>query len=198
MIRRLTQALAWSLATGAATTLTWWGVHSVMAGTAYDLPRALPVAGSPELLSSATQRPEEPDSASPGAVGSPPGGSSSPSSAHPSHQASPPPAPSASAPASQHSSDSSTANDRTGASKSPGTSDSSGDVRSYTSSGGRAVFDLGATSAELVSATPADGWQMRVWKQPEWIRVTFTQGQRSVSVFCTWNGHSPTVEMDDH
>lgn len=70
-------------------------------------------------------------------------------------------------------------------------------MRSYTSSGGRVVFDLGAASAELVSAAPADGWQMQVWKQPEWIRVTFTQGRRSVSVFCTWNGHEPSVEVDD-
>ncbi|WP_405912326.1 hypothetical protein OG760_11695 [Streptomyces sp. NBC_00963] len=191
MIRRLTQALAWSLATGAATTLTWWGVHSVMAGTAYDLPRALPVAGSPELLSSATQRPEEPDPGSPG-TGQSPG---SPSPAHASGSASPPSSPSpsasASAPASRPSSGSSES------SVSSGSSGSSGDVRSYTSSGGRVVFDLGATSAELVSAAPADGWQMRVWKQPEWIRVTFTKGQRSVSVFCTWNGHKPTVEVDD-
>ncbi|WUV98608.1 hypothetical protein OG285_23285 [Streptomyces sp. NBC_01471] len=194
MIRRLTQALAWSLATGAATTLTWWGVHSVMAGTAYDPPRALPVAGSPELLSSATQRPEEPDSASPGADRSPGGGSSSPSPAHPPESSSPPSSssPSSSAPASPPSSAS---NESAGSS---GSSGSSGDVRSYTASGGRVVFDLGATSAGLVSATPADGWQMRVWKQSEWIRVTFTQGQRSVSVFCTWNGHRPSVEVDDH
>ncbi|WP_327297465.1 MULTISPECIES: hypothetical protein [unclassified Streptomyces] len=189
MIRRLTQALAWSLATGAATTLTWWGVHSVMAGTAYDLPRALPVAGSPELLSSATQRPEEADSASPGAGQPPEGGSSSP--AHSSRSASPPssvPSHSAPGPASPPSS---------GSSGTSGTSGSSGDVRSYTSSGGRVVFELGATSAGLVSATPADGYQMQVWKQPEWIRVTFTQGQRSVSVFCTWNGHKPSVQVDD-
>lgn len=59
MIRRLTQALAWSLATGAATTLTWWGVHSVMAGTAYDLPRALPVAG---VLSCSRRPPSGPRS----------------------------------------------------------------------------------------------------------------------------------------
>ncbi|WSZ84610.1 hypothetical protein OG584_23095 [Streptomyces sp. NBC_00859] len=195
MIRRLTQALAWSLATGAATALTWWGVHSVMAGTAYDPPRALPVAGSPELLSSATQRPEEPGSTSRGAVHrSPGGGSSGPSSAHPSGSASSPSSPST-APASPPSRSSRAP---AGSADSTGSSASSGDVRSYTSSGGRAVFDLGVTSAELVSATPADGWQMRVWKQPEWIRVTFTEGQRSVSVFCTWNGHRPSVEVDDH
>src|SRR3954466_11122152 len=43
MRRGLVHVLAWSLATGAAVTLSWWGVHTVMAGTAYDPPRALPV-----------------------------------------------------------------------------------------------------------------------------------------------------------
>ncbi|WUJ29386.1 hypothetical protein OG917_12255 [Streptomyces sp. NBC_00388] len=190
MIRRLTQALAWSLATGAATTLTWWGVHSVMAGTAYDPPRALPVAGSPELLSSATQRPEEPGSASPGAAA----GHAS-SSGHPSRNSSPAP-PAAARPGSRTpSAPPSGASSATGSPTSP---ESSGDVRSYTVSGGRVVFDLGASSAGLVSATPSDGWQMQVWKQPQWIRVTFTKGRTSVSVFCTWNGHKPSVEVDDH
>ena len=37
--------LAWTLATGAAVTLSWWGVHTVMTGTAYDPPRAAPRHG---------------------------------------------------------------------------------------------------------------------------------------------------------
>ncbi|MER6983805.1 hypothetical protein ABT317_44370, partial [Streptomyces carpinensis] len=36
MHRGLVHVLAWSLATSAAVTLSWWGVHTVMAGTAYD------------------------------------------------------------------------------------------------------------------------------------------------------------------
>ncbi|MEU9990367.1 hypothetical protein ACFZCP_26030 [Streptomyces sp. NPDC007971] len=43
MRRGLVHVLAWLLATGAAVTLSWWGVHTVMAGTAYDPPRALPI-----------------------------------------------------------------------------------------------------------------------------------------------------------
>src|SRR3954447_24142821 len=46
MRRGLVHVLAWSLATGAAVTLSWWGVHTVMAGTAYDPPRALPIAAA--------------------------------------------------------------------------------------------------------------------------------------------------------
>lgn len=44
MRRGLIHGIAWALSTGAAVTLSWWGVHTVMAGTAYDPPRALPIA----------------------------------------------------------------------------------------------------------------------------------------------------------
>ncbi|WP_258539737.1 hypothetical protein [Streptomyces ipomoeae] len=47
MRRGLLHVLAWLLATGAAVTLSWWGVHTVLAGTAYDPPRALPITASP-------------------------------------------------------------------------------------------------------------------------------------------------------
>lgn len=186
MVRRLAQALAWSLATGGAVTLTWWGVHSVMEGTAYDPPRALPVAGSPELLSSSTQRPEvtRPSSPDPGATAHHGSGSPAPRSSRAASSAS-----AAGAAETSHSS------------SPPGSSASSassGDVRSYLVSGGRVVFDLGTESAELVSASPGDGWEIQVWKEPEWIRVTFTQGSRAASVFCTWNGHPPAVVVDDH
>lgn len=70
-------------------------------------------------------------------------------------------------------------------------------MKAYSVSGGRVVLGLGATSAELVSATPSAGWRMQVWKQPYWIRVTFTRAGREVSVFCTWHDHPPLVEIVD-
>lgn len=70
-------------------------------------------------------------------------------------------------------------------------------MKSYAVDGGRVVFDLGTTSAELVSATPASGWQMQVWKQPTWIRVTFTRNGRELSVFCVWHDTAPRVEIDE-
>lgn len=70
-------------------------------------------------------------------------------------------------------------------------------MKAYSVSGGRVVFDLGTTSADLVSATPLAGWRMQVWKQPSWIRVTFTRDGREVSVFCTWHDHPPLVEIVD-
>ncbi|RST11348.1 hypothetical protein E2C00_05955 [Streptomyces sp. WAC05374] len=176
MRRGLVHAMAWSLATGAAVTLSWWGVHTVMAGTAYDPPRALPItadrpATTPPAVSpqvSSTRRPE----------------------ASPTRSAPPPPA--SSAPTREPS-----ATPSRRPSSAPSTPVSTGDVKSYTVDGGRAAFDIGASSAELVSATPAPGWQMQVWKQPTYIRVTFSRDGEETDVFCTWHDHAPAVRIEE-
>ncbi|WAU79493.1 hypothetical protein O1Q96_06880 [Streptomyces sp. Qhu-G9] len=174
MRRGLVHVLAWSLATGAAVTLSWWGVHTVMTGTAYDPPRALPItadgtAQGAKPLSSSTSRPgpEPARSREPSASRSP---SATPSSS-PSRSKPASPTPSAGA---------------------------SGAVRSYDTGGGRVVFDLGPSSASLVSATPASGWSMQVWKTETWIRVEFSSGADRVSVFCTWHDSAPRVDINDY
>ncbi|WP_031040809.1 hypothetical protein [Streptomyces sp. NRRL F-5650] len=186
MRRGLVHVIAWLLATGAAVTLSWWGVHTVMAGTAYDPPRALPITAADanvrdgggegeegKSLASSTSRPSPPpppsDSASPAPGGTP---------------RAPGPAPSRTAP--------STAPAAEPAAPSPAPS---GRVRSYDTDGGRAVFEFGASSASLVSATPGAGWSMQVWKTESWIRVEFTSGADRVSVFCTWHDSPPRVEI---
>ncbi|MGW0120291.1 hypothetical protein [Streptomyces sp. NPDC003327] len=204
--RGLVHALAWSLATGAAVTLSWWGVHTVLSGTVYDPPRALPLpagtgadagtdagtgtgadggtagaGGTP--LTSSTHRPDTAGGSPPAA----PATSRTPSAATPTAPTAAPsrtatPSPGPELPAA-------------GATTAAG-DDPSG-VKSYSVDGGRVAFDLGETSAELVSATPASGWRMQVWKQPSWIRVTFTQDGRELSVFCVWHDTAPRVEIDD-
>ncbi|MGW1540423.1 hypothetical protein ACWCPM_09280 [Streptomyces sp. NPDC002309] len=174
MLRGVVHVLAWSLATGAATTLSWWGVHSVMAGTVYDPPRALPVtaadAGTPEpaprSTAAGTRSPEP--SKSP---------NSPPVARNPAASAAPSRGPSPSGPAS---------------------APASGQVKSYATEGGRAVFDLGESSAALVSATPDAGWSMQVWKTERWIRVEFAAGTDRVSVFCTWHDGPPRVEINTY
>ncbi|MDT9700368.1 hypothetical protein [Streptomyces sp. P17] len=171
MRRGLVHVLAWSLATGAAVTLSWWGVRTVMAGTAYDPPRALPIAAAdattPESTppASSTRRgtPSQPESAK-----SPSPKPSSPSDT-PRPSGTPTPSPTA-----------------------------SGQVESYDTDGGRVVFDLRKTSATLVSATPGAGWSMQVWKTESWIRVEFAQGADRVSVFCTWHDSAPRVEIGNY
>ncbi|WP_330258951.1 hypothetical protein OG586_14550 [Streptomyces murinus] len=172
MRRGLVHVLAWLLATGAAVTLSWWGVHTVMAGTAYAPPRALPVVGAGAPTTRATSA-TAPDAPSP-------------------HR------PSRSHPASPSASPSPTASVR----RSPGPSSAptpsataSGKVKAYDTDGGHAVFELGAADATLVSATPGAGWSMQVWKTATWIRVEFSRGTDRVSVFCTWHDGPPHVEI---
>lgn len=166
MRRGLIHVLAWSLATGAAVTLSWWGVHTVMAGTAYDPPRALPITAA-----DATTQESKPLASSTARTTPSPSPSRKPSRT-------PAPAPSKTP------------------TKTPSPSPStSGQVKSYDTEGGRAVFDLGKTSATLVSATPAAGWSMQVWKTETWIRVEFASGADRVSVFCTWHDSAPRVEV---
>ncbi|MGW0787531.1 hypothetical protein ACWD04_04580 [Streptomyces sp. NPDC002911] len=186
MQRGLVHAIAWSLATGAAVTLSWWGVHSVMSGTAYDPPRAVPISvgarggqATNEPVSSSTHRALP--SASPSATASratptlPSRPSRRPSSRPPAVSPGPGPAESSAPPAAD-----------------------AGEVRSYPTRGGRVVLELADDSAKLVSATPEPGWSMQVWTNPGWIRVDFSDGAgATVSVFCTWNGHPPMVETVD-
>ncbi|MFG2571175.1 hypothetical protein [Streptomyces sp. NPDC048481] len=169
MRRGLVHVLAWSSATGAAATLSWWGVHTAMAGTVYDPPRALPLTAGgrePGPDVSPTPPPAPPASASP----------------RPSHT------PAAPAP-------SRTAKTATTGPSSTASATAGSTVRSYDTDGGRAVFDLGRTSATLVSATPGAGWSMQVWKTQSWIRVEFASGADRVSVFCTWHDGPPRVEI---
>ncbi|MGX1882667.1 hypothetical protein [Streptomyces sp. NPDC055287] len=194
MQRGFVHAIAWSLATGAAVTLSWWGVHTVMSGTAYDPPQALPIPSDVAERGSTAQgaKPQSSSTRRPG--GDEGGGDGKPSkSAERAESPSGTPGGRKTAPPSR------TPDDPGGpsGSRSPSSPQASanGQVKSYNTDGGRVTFDLGKTSATLVSATPATGWSMQVWKDPSWIRVEFTAGAASVSVFCTWHDHAPSVEI---
>lgn len=181
MRRGLLHLLAWLLATGAAVTLSWWGVSTVMEGTAYDPPRALPIpAGEEEAraVSSSTRRP----SAEPSQEDGKRTETSREPSTRPSTGSAPPdPSPSrAATPSRTPSAPAATA---------------AGEVKGYDTRGGRAVFDIGEASASLVSATPGAGWSMQVWKTQTWIRVEFASGADRVTVFCTWHDGPPRVEI---
>ncbi|MER5807988.1 hypothetical protein ABT143_07305 [Streptomyces sp. NPDC002033] len=186
MRRGLVHAMAWLLATAAAVALSWWGVHTVMSGTAYDPPLAVPLTMRPvtaQPLTSSTQGSGSP-SPSPSPSPSATDPASAPASPSPSAPAKPKPAPPA-------------GRSPYGGGTDGGSDGGPGTVKGYSVSGGRVVFDLGPTSAGLVSATPDAGWRMQVWKQDFWIRVTFTRDGREVSVFCTWHDHPPVVEIVD-
>ncbi|GAA3395317.1 hypothetical protein GCM10017752_44330 [Streptomyces roseoviridis] len=183
--------LAWSLATGAAVTLSWWGVHTVLSGTVYDPPRALPIpAGTTAAADSAGSGADPLASSTHSARPSSPTPSPRASTARPATSPSATPSPRPTDPRTATSSPG-------GGPDATGGSGGSGNVKSYGTDGGRVVFDLGPSSAELVSATPGAGWQMQVWKQPTWIRVTFTKDGREISVFCVWHDTAPRVEIEE-
>lgn len=171
LVNGFAHVLAWSLATGAAVTLSWWGVHTVMTGTAYDPPRALPITAA-GVTAQAAQPPASPT----------PRAESSPS---PSSTPKPTPTPSP------------TATKTATASPSPSTS-ASGQVKSYATDGGRVVLDLAPAYVTLVSATPGTGWAMQVWKTDSWLRVEFTKGTDKVSVICTWHDGPPRVDVGNY
>ncbi|MCD9195093.1 hypothetical protein LUZ64_28295 [Streptomyces albireticuli] len=174
MRRGMMRALLWALATTVAMAVSWYGVRTVLAGTAYEPPRALPISGAaaPTTAVPATRAPAPTPSAPP----SRPVGTEPPPTPRVS-----PPSPSAPEP------------DSGGSAEAPSPERGAGEVKSFQVRGGRAVFDLGESAATLVSATPDEGWRMRVWKQTAWIRVDFVAGERTTSVFVTWNGHPPHV-----
>ncbi|MFJ3493373.1 hypothetical protein ACIPPJ_07195 [Streptomyces sp. NPDC086091] len=193
MRRGLVLVLAWLLATGAAVTLSWWGVHTVMAGTAYDPPRAVPLAAAEARPDGGAGRPDASSSAapsgSPAASAAPdPDGSAGPA-VPPGSSSSDGPAPSRSPGPTRN----------TPSPSAPPTSKGpSGEVKSYDTDGGRVLFDIGTASAALVSATPGAGWSMQVWKTESWIRVEFASGADRVSVFCTWHDGPPRVEVNTY
>ncbi|WP_414168364.1 hypothetical protein ACMATS_17280 [Streptoverticillium reticulum] len=200
MRRTLISVLSWSLATTAAAALSWWSVRTVMAGTAYDEPGAVPLtssdraaAGSPSPLPGLPGgRGTTPAPTATDASGSPlPGG---PPSRQPSGAATAPGNGSTPRPGRGDG----TAPDATDPSPPapPAPPAAPGKVEAYDVTGGRVVLELHADSAQLVSATPAPGWQMQHWKQDKWIRVMFSRGEDAVSVFCTWHDHAPMVTVD--
>lgn len=175
MGRPLVHAAAWFLATSAAVTLSWFGVHTVLAGTEYEPPRTLPLSDGSSTARPGSPSTEQPEP-SPSRSSSPPGSESSkpPKSPSPSgtgHPSRPP--------------------GETGKPSSPAYE---GDVRGAQVSGGRAVFDMKDDYATLVSATPDDGWETQVWKDSTWIRVTFSNGEETSSVFCRWDDGPPRIE----
>lgn len=192
---------AWVVATGVAITLSWFGVETVLKGTGYDPPRAVPLPADPAAPdASSTHRPPGGDpSADPGESPGPPDGGADgdgegtadgtagePDGAggtdgDPSAAGSP-----GTAPATR---------EATGRAAGPGgAAEGLGSVETVRTDGGRVAFDLGGSSAELVSATPEPGWEMQVWDEPGWIRVVFTGNGREVSVFCLWHDGPPRIE----
>lgn len=198
MRRRFVHALAWTLATLAAVTVSWFGVRLMLDSTS-DRPHTVPLSGRapsasessspepPSWVGTATERPLPP---SPTRTPDPPSAAESSQGSErtddpdsPDQPDSPDGPQGGGGDAAQH--------DRPAES-------ATGDVQTYPVAGGRVTFEMAAGSAELVSATPEAGWRMETWEQTTWIRVDFVADGRRTSVICTWHDSEPRVETNEH
>ncbi|MFC1399721.1 MULTISPECIES: hypothetical protein [unclassified Streptacidiphilus] len=181
MRRGLVRAAAWTGATAAAVSVSWFGVHRVLRDGTYEQPSALVAVADP---SSASPTPPPLPTSIGSAVTIPSPSPSATPSAGPSRSATRSHTPTASASPS--------------ASPSPSPSASAaGTIQTFTRPGGRIVIDMGTTSASIVSVTPDPGWSWHQWVTDTWLRVDFQQdgGAGTDSIFyVTWNGHPPLVQ----
>ncbi|MFJ9608259.1 hypothetical protein ACIRS1_18170 [Kitasatospora sp. NPDC101176] len=180
----LVQLGAWAAATGAAVALSWFGVHAVLTGAAFEQPTALPLP-SPTADGTPFTATVTPDPGRPGTPTGTPAPPASPTAAGtgPTHG----PAPVATTAATPAGAPSATRR------PTPATTPTSS-VKSYPVPGGKVALDIRPDKASLVSATPDPGWQMQVWNGDQWMRIDFTKGEQANSVFVYWNGHPPVVE----
>ncbi|ONH27520.1 hypothetical protein [Pseudofrankia asymbiotica] len=190
--RTLRRLALWTIGTGLAVLVSWFGVQRVLPlDTAAGIPRAVPVG--PLVSPSA--------SSVPSAAAPTPGGAATAS-----------PGTSASTPATTGPADGAPGPGAAGATAAGGPAGSAGGqvsrppasapaassgaaVRGYQLTGGRVVLELTETSARLVSATPEPDWRVQAWEAEGWLRVDFSRdGAATSSCFVTWNGHPPTVQ----
>ncbi|MFD7510041.1 hypothetical protein ACFV5N_11970 [Streptomyces sp. NPDC059853] len=193
MQRLLVRAGVWLVATGSAVTLSWFGVYTVLRGTVYDPPRAVPVRDASawtEPDASSTHRPPQ-DPAAPPSGPEPDPGASAPagSQSTPPPDTGPEPEPEPEAGAGPGTDG--------GAEPADPPPDTAGRVETVSLDGGRVVYELGTERCELVSATPEPGWEMQVWTTESYLRVTFVGHGREVSAFCTWHGYEPAIEVHE-
>ncbi|GAA1508376.1 hypothetical protein [Streptomyces synnematoformans] len=196
MRRRFVHALAWTLATLTAVTVSWLGVRLMLDSTS-DRPHAVPLSGGapsaressePPSVGTATERPPRP---SPTPTRTP----DSPSAAAGSEGAEEPEEPERTE--SPAGANGSRAAGETAQGDRPAGSGAV-DVQTFPVAGGRVTFEMAGGAAELVSATPQAGWQMQIWEQTSWIRVDFVAGDRRTSVICTWHDSAPRVETNEY
>jgi hypothetical protein len=79
-------------------------------------------------------------------------------------------------------------------SPSPSVTSSSRD-HTYVTRGGRVVLAFTPTMAQLISATPNPGYEVRTWRGIGWLQVDFRRGTRYSGVMATWNDHPPEVTV---
>jgi len=184
MLRVLTGLTAWLAGSALAVGLAWFGADLVVRNTGMSLsapvigPGPTAPSGSAHPSGSAPVGPDPtaraasaPASATPLPSAAPPSPAASPSSAVPLSSASP--ISSATAGAGE------------------------GTARGYTLTGGRVTLLVTSGSAQLMTAVPMSGYSVQTWSGPGWLRVDFSSGPQVSSLIASWNGHPPSVVVEN-
>ncbi|WP_432870657.1 hypothetical protein [Microbispora rosea] len=206
--------IAWCGATALAVGVSWLGVRDVLRSAILDEAPLAPVVAVAAPLSAS------PDASAPAPRSTPDGGASGGTSEEPSQETSGPepsgPRPSGGATPGRPSPSRPTATPVRTARTSPAprparatrparSTESSPAARqpkaaggerlhTFTLKGGRATIAVTSADCRVVTATPNDGYEVKVWEADQWLRVAFLQDTRESSAFCTWNALPPRLD----
>ncbi|MFI0354077.1 hypothetical protein [Actinomadura sp. 9N407] len=173
MRRAMSYVAPWAMVTALAVALSWLGVRDVVRGAISDRSSPPPVSG-PVIHASPTP---------PASVGTAAARPSPREQETASGTAAPSPRPSK-----RPERDGDRGADR----------ERPGNVRSYSTRGGRAALAISDRRVQLVSATPNAGYETRVTKAEGWLRVDFIDDHRTSSVIASFYQHAPTVEIYEY
>lgn len=67
-------------------------------------------------------------------------------------------------------------------------------LHTFTLKGGRATIAVTSADCRVVTATPNDGYEVKVWETDQWLRVAFLRDAHESSAFCTWNALPPRLD----
>jgi hypothetical protein len=189
MVRIVAAFAAWAAGTAVAVAVTWFGASVVIrnAGVEPGMPvinaAVLPTVtvpagppGPPPVTASAAAPVPTAPATAPSRLGS--------------VSAPPSPVPVSASPVSASPVSASPASPSPSASRTPPAG-----VRAYTLAGGRVTLALTATSVQLVTAVPDDGYAVQTWSGTGWLRVDFSSGPQVSSLIASWYEHAPAITV---
>ncbi|MEV7806473.1 hypothetical protein AB0O28_26355 [Microbispora sp. NPDC088329] len=197
--------VAWCGATALAVGVSWLGVRDVLRSAILDEAPLAPVVAVAAPLSTSPDAPAPPATPDGEASGGPsgkPSGKPSPSDATPGHPSPsraratvtpprtartfPEPRPPRSTRPAESMEPSLTTRPREAA--------GGESLHTFTLKGGRATIAVTSGDCRVVTATPNDGYEVKVWETDQWLRVAFLRDAHESSAFCTWNALPPRLD----
>ncbi|MEN3536088.1 hypothetical protein AAH991_13315 [Microbispora sp. ZYX-F-249] len=203
-MRRATGYLiAWCGATALAVGVSWLGVRDVLRSAILDDAPLAPVVAvaAPLSTSPGTLAPSPQDTPDDSPSGEPSGRPSSAPSGRPSPSRAPvtaTPTRTRTSPAPRPARSTQPAGPAGSADPSPAARPrrtSGGEsLHTFTLKGGRATIAVTSRDCRVVTATPNDGYEVKVWETDQWLRIAFLRDVHESSAFCTWNALPPRLD----